>query len=82
MGPVGVGKTFLATALGHAAVRARHSVHFERAGQLLKRLKATRLDNSHDEQIRKLLHTDLLILDLSRARDYPDRWPGWSRPRW
>lgn len=63
MGPVGVGKTFLATALGHAAIRARHSVHFERAGQLLKRLRASRLDNSHDEQVRKLLHPDLLILD-------------------
>ena len=63
MGPVGVGKTFLATALGHAAVRNRHSVHFERAGQLLKRLRASRLDNSHDEQVRKLLRTDLLILD-------------------
>ena len=63
MGPVGVGKTFLATALGHAAVRARHTVRFERAGQLLKRLKAARLDNSHDEQIRKLLRVDLLILD-------------------
>jgi DNA replication protein DnaC len=63
MGPVGVGKTFLATALGHAAVRARHAVHFERAGQLLKRLRASRLDNSHDEQIRKLIRVDLLILD-------------------
>ena len=63
MGPVGVGKTFLATALGHAAIRNRHSAHFERAGQLLKRLRASRLDNSHDEQIRKLLRTDLLILD-------------------
>ena len=63
MGPVGVGKTFLATALGHAAIRRRHSVHFERAGQLLKRLKASRLDNSHDAEIRKLLRVDLLILD-------------------
>jgi DNA replication protein DnaC len=64
MGPVGVGKTFLATALGHAAIRRRrHSVHFERAGQLLKRLKAARLDNSHDTEIRKLLRVDLLILD-------------------
>ena len=63
MGPVGVGKTFLATALGHAAVHARHSVHFERAGQLLKRLKASRPGNSHDEQIRRLLRPDLLILD-------------------
>jgi DNA replication protein DnaC len=76
MGPVGTGKTFLATALGHAAVRARHSVHFERAAQLLKRLKAARLDNSHDEQIRKLLRADLLILDLSRPRDYPDTSSG------
>ncbi len=63
MGPVGVGKTFLATALGHAAIRARHTVWFERAGQLLKRLKAARLDNSHDEQVRRLLRVDLLILD-------------------
>jgi DNA replication protein DnaC len=63
LGPVGVGKTFLATALGHAAVRRRHSVHFERADQLFKRLKASRLDNSHDAEIRKLIRVDLLILD-------------------
>jgi DNA replication protein DnaC len=63
MGPVGTGKTFIATALGHAAVRRRRTVHFERADQLLKRLKTARLDNSHDTEMRKLLHTDLLILD-------------------
>ena len=63
MGPVGVGKTFLATALGHAAVRRRYSVHFERCDRLLKRLHATRLDNSHDAEMRKLLRVDLLILD-------------------
>lgn len=63
MGPVGVGKTFLATALGHAAVCRRHSVHFERTDTMLKRLKASRLDNSHDAAVRKLLRVDLLILD-------------------
>ena len=63
MGPVGVGKTYLATALGHAAVRRRHSVHFERCDRLLKRLRASRLDNSHDNEIRKLLRVDLLIID-------------------
>jgi DNA replication protein DnaC len=63
MGPVGVGKTFLATALGHAAVRRRYSVHFERCDLLLKRLRASRLDNSHDTEIRKLLRVDLLIID-------------------
>jgi DNA replication protein DnaC len=63
LGPVGVGKTFLATALGHAAIRRRYSVHFERTDQLLKRLKASRLDNSHPTELRKLLRVDLLVLD-------------------
>jgi DNA replication protein DnaC len=63
MGPVGVGKTFLATALGHVAVRRRFSVHLERSDRLLKRLAAARLDNSHDAEIRKLLRVDVLILD-------------------
>lgn len=63
MGPVGVGKTFLATALGHIAVRRRTSVHFERADQLFKRLRVARLDNSNDAELRKLLRVDVLIID-------------------
>ncbi len=46
LGPVGVGKTHLATTLGHIAVRRRHSVLMARADKLLKRLKPARLDNS------------------------------------
>jgi DNA replication protein DnaC len=60
LGPVGVGKTFLATALGHAAVRRRYSVIFSRADVLLKKLRASRLDNSHDTEIRKLQPFDPL----------------------
>jgi DNA replication protein DnaC len=63
MGPVGVGKTFLANALGHIAVRRGHSVHAERADKLFKRLKAARLDASYDEEMRKLHRVELLILD-------------------
>lgn len=63
MGPVGVGKTFMATALGHAAVRRRYTVIAERTDILLKQLRASRLDNSHDAELRKLLRVDLLILD-------------------
>jgi DNA replication protein DnaC len=63
LGPVGVGKTFMATALGHAAIRRRYSVAFFRTDVLLKKLRASRLDNSHDAEIRKLLRLDLLILD-------------------
>jgi len=63
MGPVGVGKTFLANALGHAAVRRRYTVHVERADKLFKRLRAARLDHTHDQEMRKLHRVELLILD-------------------
>ena len=63
MGPVGVGKTFLANALGHAAVRRKYSVHVERADKLFKRLRAARLDHTHEDEMRKLHRVELLILD-------------------
>lgn len=63
LGPVGVGKTFLATALGHIACRRRISVHFERADKLHKRLKAARLDASYDAEMRKLIGVELLLID-------------------
>jgi DNA replication protein DnaC len=63
LGPVGVGKTHLATALGHIAVRRRVGVHMTRADRLFKRLKAARLDNSVDTEMRRLTHVQLLIID-------------------
>jgi DNA replication protein DnaC len=63
LGPVGVGKTFLATALGHIACRRRIGVHFERADKLHKRLKAARLDASYEAEMRKLIGVEVLILD-------------------
>jgi len=63
MGPVGVGKSFMATALGHIACRRRHSLVAERADRLFKRLKAARLDGSHEVEVRKLIRVDLLIID-------------------
>lgn len=63
LGPVGTGKTFIATALGHIACRRRVKVLFERADKLFRRLKATRLDGTHEAEVRKLVGTDLLIID-------------------
>jgi len=63
VGHVGVGKTFLAHALGHIACRRGHSVLALRADQMLKTLKHARLDGTHEVELRKLLAVDLLILD-------------------
>ncbi len=63
LGPVGVGKTLLATAIGHICCRRRFSVAFERAEKLFKRLKAARLDASLDAEMRKLIAVDALIID-------------------
>lgn len=63
VGPVGVGKTFLAHALGHIACRHARSVLALRADKMLKTLKHARLDNSYEAELRKLLAPDLLIVD-------------------
>jgi len=46
IGPVGVGKTFLAQALGAAATRAGHSVLFRRSDHLLRELSQSRADHT------------------------------------
>jgi DNA replication protein DnaC len=63
LGPVGVGKTILANALGHAAIRRKYSVHLEHADKLFKRLRAARLDHTHKQEMRKLHRVQLLIID-------------------
>jgi DNA replication protein DnaC len=72
LGPVGVGKTHLATALGHTAIRRRHSVAFYRADKLFTRLRAARLDNTFESEVRRITGVDVLIIDLCRPRDYAD----------
>ena len=63
VGPVGVGKTFLAHALGHVACRRAHSVLAVRADRMLKSLKHARLDNSYEAELRRFVATDVLIID-------------------
>lgn len=63
LGPVGVGKTFLACALGHSACRAGHKVLFLRSDHLLRMIHQSRADNSTERVIRSLLAPDLLIID-------------------
>ena len=46
VGPAGVGKSFLAQALGYAAVRAGHMVRFIHADDFFKVMAQARVDNS------------------------------------
>jgi DNA replication protein len=63
VGPVGVGKTFWAHALGHVACRRGHSVLALRTDRMLKTLRHARLDGSYEAELRRLIAVDLLILD-------------------
>jgi DNA replication protein DnaC len=63
VGPVGVGKSFLAQALGHAACRAGYSVLFSRVDTMLKQLAMARADYTFDRELRRYLTPDILIAD-------------------
>lgn len=71
MGPAGVGKTFLASALGHSACRAGKRVMFIRADKMLKELNQSRADNSTEKVLRAYLALDLLIIDDFGLRKLP-----------
>jgi DNA replication protein DnaC len=73
LGPVGVGKTHLATALGHMAIRRRHTVVFGRADKLFTRLRAARLDHTVDAEIRRqaaVADFALRPLDATETSDF------------
>ena len=63
VGPAGVGKSFLAQALGYSAVRAGHTVRFSHADDFFKAMAQARVDNSVDRAFRSFITPDLLILD-------------------
>jgi DNA replication protein DnaC len=63
LGPVGVGKTFIANALGHVACRSGFNVMLHRGDDLLRLLRQSRLDNSREVLMTELCTVDLLIID-------------------
>ena len=63
IGPVGVGKTFLAHALGQLAGARGATVRAVRTDRLLTTLKHARLDHTVEHEMRRLLGVDLLVLD-------------------
>ena len=61
--PAGVGKSFIAQAIGYAAIRAGYTVRFVHADILFRAMAQARVDNSVDRTFRSFLSPDLLILD-------------------
>lgn len=62
-GPVGVGKTYLANALAHAAVRRGKKVLMVRAEKLFKKLQQSRADYSYEKALLGFITPDMLIID-------------------
>jgi DNA replication protein DnaC len=62
-GKTGVGKSFLASALGHKACIHGYKVMYFNTGKLFSKLKMSGADNSYIKEIRKIEQQDLIILD-------------------
>ena len=71
LGPTGVGKTFLATAIGNHACRVGFSCLFVGVNVLVERLTLARADGTFLKYRDRLVKTDVLILDDLGIRTLP-----------
>ena len=62
-GPPGLGKTHISIALGFEAIDKGYSVCFERVSNLMKILKNSELQRASGFRLKKILKSDLLIID-------------------
>lgn len=69
-GPVGVGKTMVAQALGHAACRRGHAVLFTKTSRLLGDLAGGHADRTFERRLRAWARPALLILDDFAMREF------------
>jgi len=63
VGPTGIGKTFVACALGNAACRQGYTTRYYRVPRLLTDLATAKADGTYPRFMSTLARTDLLVLD-------------------
>lgn len=69
-GPVGVGKSHVAQALGHLAIRRGADVRFTKTSRLLATLAGGHADHSFDKRLAELVRPAVLILDDFAMREH------------
>jgi DNA replication protein DnaC len=69
-GPVGVGKSHVAQALGHLAIRQGAEVRFTKTSRLLAHLAGGHADRSFDKRLAELVRPAVLILDDFAMREH------------
>jgi hypothetical protein len=76
-GAVGVGKTHVAQAMGHLAIRAGAEVRFHKTSRILADLAGGHVDRTFDKRLAAHVKADLLILEdfAMRVHRRPDRRP-------
>lgn len=62
-GSTGIGKSYIATAIGHQACTLGFKVYYANLGKLFSRLKMGKADGSYLREISKIERQDLLIID-------------------
>ena len=62
-GSTGVGKSYIASAIGHQACSIGYKVLYEHSSKLFARLKSGRADGTYLKEITKIEKQDLLIVD-------------------
>jgi len=72
-GPVGVGKTHIAQALGHLAIRHGADVRFTKTSRLLADLAGGHVDGTWGKRLREWAKPDVLILDDFAMRELTGR---------
>lgn len=62
-GASGVGKSYLAQALGHQACLIGHKTLYTNTARIFKKFKLSKVDGTYLKELEKLLKVDLLIFD-------------------
>jgi DNA replication protein DnaC len=62
-GPTGVGKSYIASALGHLACHQGYRVNYFLAQKLFAMLRMSKADESYPRQIKKIERQELIIID-------------------